>query len=714
MWSGDSVRTAGLGLSAVARSFARERERWTLWSPVFIGIGIATYFSLDREPVIWLGPMLLGIACVVLIWGRYRQFLVLFAAAGALLALGFSAAQIRTLQTAAPVLERSYGPKTISGRVLKVEAFSNATRVTLDQVSLVGITPEDTPHRIRIRLRATDRPRIGSYIKVYGKLLPPSRPAAPGAFDFQRHAWYLKLGAVGFAFGGAERTENGNLTESDRAGLWIAKLRQRIATRIRVALPGNTGAVAAALVTGDRSAIPRDVMSAMRDSGLAHLLAISGLHMGLVAAILFFGLRLLLASNETLALRYPIKKFAALAALTGGLAYLILTGATIPTQRAFLMTGLVLLAVILDRTAISLRLVALAATVILMIAPESLLSASFQMSFAAVVSLVAVYESGRPFSGIGADKTRKRIALYVTGVAITTIVAGLATGIFAMYHFGRVAHFGLAANLFAVPITAFWIMPAAVLAMVLMPLGLEGFALAPMGWGIDAVVGIARYVAELPNAISLVPAMPMFGLGAAAIGGLWLCLWRRRWRYLGIMGVAFAIATVFVNSGPDILVSADGHLMAVRTGDGRLSMSTTRREKRTARTWLSRAGQGEAGNWLAEVTTLRCDSVACIYRPENNVVALVNDPRALAEDCLRADVVVSSVPVRGRCPAARLVVDRFDLWRWGSHAIWLEEGRPEVTTVADIQGDRPWSTKRRPSRKPINNGAKAQSAFLVP
>jgi len=684
-------------LAAVAAAtFLAERERWALWAPALIGVGIGLYFALDREPALWIGPAFLAGFLAATMLARRAPAASLFALGLAMLALGFSAAQFRTGQVAAPVLDRPYGPAMVAGRVISIEPFPNGARVMLDEISLRRRAPDRIPARVRIRLREGDRPALGARVEVYARLMPPGGPAEPGAYDFQRHAWFSGIGAVGWAYGRTKTIEDA--AADSGIALWVEAVRARVAGRIRAAEPGPAGAVAAALVTGDRSAIPEDVMAAMRDSGLAHLLAISGLHMGLVAAILFFGLRALLACSERLALRHPIKKWAACAALLGGAGYLVLTGATIPTQRAFLMTGFVLLAVILDRTAISLRLVAWAAAAILLVTPESLLSASFQMSFAAVVALVAVYESGRPLGDWASSGPFRRITLYVAGVAVTTLVAGCATSVFAMYHFGRIAHFGIAANLLAVPVTAFWIMPWAVVGMALMPFGLESLALAPMGWGIDTVIAIARNVAGWPGAVGLVPAMPTAGLAAAAVGGLWLCLWRRRWRFIGIAGLLAGVATVALAPRPDILISADGRLMAVRAPDGTLALSTVQREKRTARIWLSRAGQRDTRDWRDGVEGLSCDDLACIFRANGRIVSLVTDPRALSEDCRRANVVVSSVPVRGRCPSAELVVDWFDLWRHGGHALWLTRDALGLATVAELRGERPW-TPKRPARR---------------
>lgn len=706
---------ANSGVAILADCFLAERERWSLWAPVLIAVGISVYFALPREPALWFGLSVFGALLAVAIRVRRHNAVVLCTIAFALMALGFAAAQLRAQLVSAPVLERTI-TGTVSGRVLQVEDFASGPRVLLDRVALQRLAPERIPERVRLRLRATDRPEVGSRISVFARLMPPSGPSAPGAYDFQRHAWFARIGGVGFAFGAARTVEPAPVSDDAGLAIRVAQFRHWVSTRIRAAIPDSSGAIAAALITGDRSAIPRDVIAAMRDSGLAHLLAISGLHMGLVVATLFFGLRAVFALHERVALLYPTKKWAAAVALIGGAAYLVLTGGTIPTQRAFLMTALVLVAVLLDRTAISLRLVAWAAAAILLLTPESLLGASFQMSFAAVVALVAVYEGlrGRTLGWLAAGPSRK-LLLYFGGVSLTTLVAGVATGIVALYHFGRITHFGLAANLVAVPVTAFWIMPWAVIAMALLPFGLEGLALTPMSWGIGLVIAAARTVAAWPGAVSLTPAMPVAGLAAAALGGLWLCIWRRRWRYAGLIGIVAGLGSITLYSGPDILVSADGELMAVRAQDGALVLSSTRREKRTARTWLSRAGQRDLRYWGAGVENVRCDGLACIYKAQDQVISLITDPRALEEDCRHATIIVSAVPVRRRCPSARLVVDRFDLWRYGGHAIWLSRDGPKTVTVTERQGDRPWSPIRPPPRrKAINSGAAVRSAALGP
>jgi competence protein ComEC len=693
-------RTAGAE-KYLANLVAGERERWLLWAPVSFGTGVGVYFGLPWEPPPAAGIIVMA-AAGLLAW-RIRSSLVfaLIILGTALGAAGFAAAQFRTHLVAAPVLEKSYGPAGVTGRVVRIELRPDGPRVTLEQVSLKRVDAASTPALVRIKLRRGDIVDIGDRIDVFAKLSPPSAPAAPGVYDFQRWSWFRGLGAVGFAMGRV-RPAPRPAEESWSPTLFMAALRLHMTERIRATLPGESGAIAAALMTGDRSAISQKSLDSMRDSGLAHLLAISGLHLGLVATTLFFGLRALLALSERLTLRHAIKKWAAVAAIAGSFTYLLLAGATVPTQRAFVMTGLVLLAVLLDRQAISMRLVAWAAMIILVIAPESMLGASFQMSFAAVVALVAFYEAFRDRFRVmrmaAGQALAGRIALYAGGVAATTIIASFATGLIALHHFARIAVFGLPANMLAVPLTALWIMPWAVIAAVLMPLGLEGLPLTLMGWGIDGLLWIAAEISDWPGAVRPVAALPVGGLVSIALGGLWLCLWRRRWRYAGSVGFLVGLASLWMLQGPDILISDDGKLMAVRTADGRLSVSERRRERRIAEFWLEQEGQAEILYWPADAEStdgrLRCDELGCIYRVGGRTVALLRDALAHDEDCRIVDILISQRPVTGRCPAPVMIIDRFDLWRHGAIAIWLGGAETRVRTVAQYQGARPWSSRR--------------------
>lgn len=704
------------GARAAAGWLLAERDRWVLWLPVGIGAGIALYFSLPDEPSPWPAPLLLAAAVALAVRGhrRNRQGMLLAAWAAGAVALGFSVAQWRTVSVAAPVLQREIGPTGVVGRIVEVEPQAAGSRVTLEHPRLSGLAANRTPERIRLVLRGK-QPDLapGRWLRALAKVGPPPAPAAPGAFDFQRHSWFNRLGGTGFALGPVRllaAPPEGALQAWAEPGLALDGLRQRLTGRIMAALPGAGGAVAVALMTGQRGAIPKDILARIRDAGLAHLLAISGLHIGLVAGFLFVLLRAVLALVPGLALNYPIKKWAAAAAIPGALAYALVAGATVPSLRAFVMISLVLLAVLVDRRGLSLRLVAWAASVILLFRPESLLGPSFQMSFAAVVALIAAYEALaerlRPADNAGPASWLRRPALYLGGIAVTSLIAGLATAPFAIYHFNRFAAFGLAANMVAVPVAALWIMPWALAAFALMPMGLEQVALVPMGWGIDVVLAVAETVAAWPGAVALLAAMPAWGMGLVALGGVWLCLWRRRGRLAGVPAMAAGMAAMLATAPPDVLVDGQGRLFGVTGDDGRLRVSTRRAGRYTREQWLRRLGQpgandgDKAKSWPAHGRAmngqLACDIRGCIFSKAGHRIAFVRLPRALLEDCGLADVVITADYLRAPCPGPALVIDRGALRRAGGFALWLEKGgRMRVETVAGGRGRRPWVPRRQ-------------------
>ena len=698
---GTAWLTGALGQAGLAARLAAEQDRWRYWLPVAVGIGVAAYFGAPAEPPGWVALVVAGPGLVLLAAGR-RSAAARAVAIGLLLAGGgFALAQWHAERVAAPKLTSPLFARTVEGRVIETWALPRGQRLLLGDLSIAGLEPAATPKHVRVTTRHHDVALVGDRVRLRATLRPPSRPALPGSYDFERRAYFQQIGAYGFSLG-APDVLTGASEARAALRLWLNRLRQQVGGRVRAAMPPGTGAVAQALMTGDRGGIAEDDLAVMRDSGLAHLLAISGLHVGLMAATLFFCLRASLALWPALALRYPIKKYAAVGAMAGALAYLALTGATVPTQRAFVMVCVVMLAVILDRRVLSMALAAWAALAILATSPDSLLGASFQLSFAAVAALIAAYEVLRePLrrwrSMAGAAE---RALIYVAGVGLTTIVAGAATAPFAIYHFNRFALYGLAANLAAVPVMALWIMPWALLAYLLMTFGLERLALEPMGWGIGVVLAVAHEVASWPGSVALLPSYPPWGFGLLVFGGLWLCLWRRPWRLLGVALIAAGLVSTLFERGPDILVDGDGRLYA----EGRLRLSSRRTARFVGEQWLRRDAQRADLQWQEMPRdgdfALRCDRLGCIYRARGHTAALVRDPRALADDCVAASIVVSLVPVRVPCPSARVVIDRFDLWRRGGHALWLApDGAIRVEDVATSRGVRPWTTVRERRRR---------------
>jgi competence protein ComEC len=692
-------------LSRLGTLLTLERDRWFLWTPVFLGVGIGLYFSLEAEPWPWLGPLaasglLLATAALWRAGGERHRPKAIAVLALALIAAGFTAATVRTHVKATQSLTRSLGPTLVAGQVVLVEAFPDSVRVTLEDLSEPRFGDRRASERVRLKLGGSQPAiRPGDRIQVRAMLSPPPAPALPGAFDFQRHAYFLGLGAVGYAVGRADVVQPGRGEDGGGGfALAMARLRAAVGERVRARIEGDTGAVVVAFLLGEQTGISPELMTAIRDSGLAHLLSISGLHIGLAAGIIFFSTRLLLAAVPWLALRLPVKKLAAVAALAGAGFYTLLAGAPITAQRSFLMLAIVLVAILVDRRALSMRLVGWAAIVILLTAPETMLGPSFQMSFAAVVAIIAVYEEVKVRRGERDERPSwlGRSALYLLSVALTTLAAGTATTPFALYHFNRFTLYGVAANLVAVPLTGFWIMPWAVLAMILMPLGLEGLALGMMASGVDWVLWAAKTVAAWPGAVTTLPTLPVWGLSAIALGGLWFCLWRRRWRAFGLAGIALGALSASIERPPDVIVEGRGKLIAVRGADGGLLVSSRQAAPIARETWLRRRAEESALLWPRVGTSadgsLACDPLGCLYRAGDRTVAFVRDRAALDDDCRVADILVMAEGLVQPCPSAARIIDGRALDRFGAHALWLDGARIRIATVNGARGNRPWVT----------------------
>jgi competence protein ComEC len=501
----------------------------------------------------------------------------------------------------------------------------------------------------------------------------------------------MQLGAVGYAWHAPELVARADTRSWPLA---VSALRQRIANEIADAAPGAAGAIAVALLTGLRGALPDHIWDDWAVAGIIHLLSISGLHMALVAGTVFFAVRIALALAPPLALRLPAKKLAALLALIGAFGYLLISGASVPAVRSFIMTALMLLAVMVDRNPFSMRLVAFAALVLLLLQPENLIGASFQMSFAAVVALIAVYETGAAKRPPGAHGLDWRLIMYVAGCALTTVVASAATTPFSIYHFSRFSTYGVVANLIAVPLSGIWIMPLGMLGILLIPFGLADFCFVLMAQGIEIIIAVAAFVADLPGASLAVQRPPLSALLLTVLGGLWLCLWRTAWRRLGLLGVAAGLLLMLLDEPPDLLIDARGQIIAVRLDDGRLALSPWERDGWITDGWLQSAGQEEAAPWPGDgegrAGPLACDDYGCVVARSGQIVALARRPEALLDDCRRADLVVS-YPRIEHCRNGTPMIGPEALRRSGGLAIWIEDDDLETLTVQEVRGERPWT-----------------------
>ena len=668
-------------------AFAAERQQQALWMPVAMGAGILLYFSLRTEPdprLIWLAPPLMIAAFFV---SRSLPFCGWLCSMMAACSFGF-AVVLWHAQRAPPPITPPSRALVIEGIVQNIEALPQGLRVTLAQARL-GPEAPTLERSLRLRLRSDDgaRPAPGDLLRVRALIRPPAAPAYPGAWDFQRNAYFSGQGGVGFAIGPAEVTPGAGRAPP------LSGLRTTLEARVMAAQPGPAGAISAALLTGSQSAIPSADLNAMRDSGLAHLLSVSGLHIAIVMSVSFWVCRLLLALYRPLALRVPGKLLAGCAALLAGGFYMLLTGAQVPMQRSFAMACLVTLAILAGRKAISLRGLAWAAAVVMIFDPASLLGPSFQMSFAAVLALIAGWEALQPrLAGLrGHRGWAWRIGFAVLGLMMTSVLAGAATAPFGLAHFGRLQWYGVAANAIAVPLTSFIVMPAGMLAALLMPLGLEAPALWVMGLGVEGVLWVARIVAAWPGATQAAMPIPAWGLMVFAFGICWLCLWRSWWRALGVLPMILGLSSAAFVRPPHILISGDARLIAISAADTLLLQRQSGASSLTREAWLRLYGQTAAQALPAEGSTaegkLRCSAEGCVV-DEGPGAFLVRRGNIMAQ-CGAVAVIISAEPIRQRCRQS-IMIDRFSVWRDGPHAVWLLPSGAKVISDRAWRGDRPW------------------------
>lgn len=558
------------------------RGQLFVWVPVFMGIGIGLWFALPFEPNTghYAAVLALGMASAAAIWRGPDLGRPIFMSA-LCLAMGFGAAGLRGAFVAAPMLEfRYYGP--VQGRVVQIDrSQSDALRITLDRVILGDVAPARTPKTVRISLFDTPAaPEMGAVVMLTAHLSAPEGPTEPGTFDFRRMAYFMGLGAVGYTRSPVL------LWDAPQAGQqWVDRLRSRIAEAMNAAMPSQAGAFATGAMTGDRSAITQDTVAALRDSNLAHLLAISGMNLAFLAGFVFMLIRYGVALVPRAALRVNAKKIAAVVALGVALFYWLLSGANVSTTRAMLMISVMLGAVLLDRRGISMRAVAISAIVLLLVQPESLLDPGFQLSFAATAALVGGY--GALDRAILRGRA-PRWTMPIYALVLTSVVAGLATAPYAGAHFNRFTDYGLVANL-ATSWMMSVLMAGGVIAALLSPFGAQAPAMWLMERAGDWILFVAHWVAGLEGAVTAIPAPSAAVLPLISLGGLWVLVWQGQRRLLGLPVLALAFGLWAATPRPDLLISADGRVAGVMQGGAR-ALSHAKGAGFAVKTWLENDG----------------------------------------------------------------------------------------------------------------------------
>ena len=677
------------------KELTNQKKTLFLWIPVWLGVGIVTFFTTNIS-ISWLA---LGVFLTIsaFISGyflkRYKDFgsfktliSILLLSSFVLFIAGYGIAKYRTETIDTNLLEKDMPPTEITGILEHITFLKSDTakRVIINSIDLNG-----NIYRVRLKTYHFNgyNWQIGDKVSVRAKLMAPSGPVMPGGFDFSRKAFYEGISAVGYTLGEAKLLQRSEL----RKRQFINSIRADIGSIVYDHMNGSYAGIAQTLLTGEKSGIYDDDNEALRASGLAHLLAISGLHIGLVAGCVFFFVRLALALIPNFALHYPIKKWAALTAIIVAFCYMILAGATVPTVRAFIMTSLVLFAVILDRSALNMRLVALAAIFIMVTTPEAIMGPSFVLSFAAVSALIIFYNSAgrRFFVSANAFKPQWRPVYYLFGIIVTSVIATLATAPFSVMFFNRFAVYSVLSNILAMPLMAFVIMPSGLIAILLVPFSLDGFLWPIMEWGISQITLIAHSVSSYHNSSVYLPSFTGTETILICIGFLILIIWNGYFRFVGLLIIFAAMLFPLFKNNRDLLISED--MKAILYVDKSVDELFL----------IGKMGSYLKSNWTGyygfepdvdihvynngdnvKSKAGYCDDMQCMLNHEDFKIAILKNGMAYYSACQNADLIVADIPLdKKNCQSDVKIIDRFDIWRNGPTKISLADKKFIIETV---------------------------------
>lgn len=713
------VADIGAHLRAALRREAAERRPFH-GVPIAFGVGILLYFTADREPHL-LAPAVGLTLTLAACWParRTRIVLALLLALSAMFA-GFAAGSLRTLSIASPVIDRPV-IAVLTGFTETVDPRVKGSRILLRVTSMEGRAIADAPYRVRLTFAQKGAIRAGDHVQLKARLLPPPEASRPGGYDFARESFFRRTGAVGSVLGVLVHVP---ASVPMPLGLSLKSAidgaRNALTARIAGAIGGQAGALAAALVTGKRDLLTEESNDAMRAAGLYHVVSISGLHMVIAAGAFFWIIRAGLTLVPHVALRWPVKKLAAAGAMTGASAYCVFTGADVATERSLVMILIMLGAVLVDRPALSMRNLSIAALIVLARAPESLLGPSFQMSFAAVAALIAAAETLRDRRTPNGDHMPRmlprvvRYAAYWAGGLIgTTIVATIATARFAAYHFQRLAPFGLIGNALALPFVSIIVMPCALLGVLLHPFGLDRAVWEVMGFGTQTVLDIAGAVAAIEGAVHGVSAFFAGALLLLSSSLLWFVVWRTWLRMAALLPLVLGIWLAAQPERVDLFFDRNGDGAALRGPDGRMTL-LGRPSAFVGSIWLQADGDVRQVRDMLLAAKTRCDRLGCTSLDrQGRAVALVADARAFPEDCARAAIVLTRLVAPATCKPT-MVIDRRVLDLRGAISITFQSNEATVRGTRDLSRMRPWDPTRRAARDKAPVPATSTEASRAP
>lgn len=645
-----------------------------LWFVVFFAAGILIYFSLPIEPPVFIGLLFIFITGILFFFARKE--LITYYTIGYIFftCFGFAVASVKTYFIQSPVLSETLFDYPISATVKEVRIFMNAQQLILTDIQIDGIKPTDTPKYMRLNVPDVELIfKSGDKIKTVAYIFPPHEPTTINGYQYARADYFRQIGAS------ARPTEPVYLIERTTSPSVIENIRLFITERVRLLLPEETAGVVIPLIIGEQGTVSRDIYEIYRKTGITHVLSVSGFHLTLLAGFVFFVIRGFLSLFPFIILRINTKKIAAFISILFTFFYLLISGLAVPAIRSFIMIFIVLFGILLNRKTISLRSVALAAFFILLIYPDSLIGASFQLSFMAVLSLITLYfvlmnyVKSHYFDTPGIMRS---IGLFIVGLLGVNILANLTTAPYTIYHFNQFSTYGMLGNLLTSGLFSVCIMPLLLIAVLMMPLGWDAPFIRIVGSCLDLIADICRWIAELPYASLTIKAMPDTSLIFISFGFLMMFLMRTRLRWIGLTICAVSLIGYAFVKTPDILVSSGGRVFAVKEPNGQLILSNLDNRFITD-TWLRRNGQNPD---MYDETHLFTDTSV---RIKGHKVAFSS------LDCVNAEITFRLSGRVGDCPEPD--ISRDELWDSKTQAVFIAETGIARHSVLDFIGERPWN-----------------------
>ncbi|NNE58103.1 MAG: DUF4131 domain-containing protein [Hellea sp.] len=663
---------------------------------IALAIGIGIYFALPFEPRVTIVAFIVGLLGVCIYIVRRRNYL--FATILTLILivlLGLARAAWHTQSVASPIMPMFEKTYEVEGWIRAVEKSGPRQRWVVAVTDISKLEKDKWPKYVRVT--TFDRTFIaGDDVSFLAELSAPPGPVIPGGYDPGKRAFYRQIGGTGFMLSRPKATSPSKQNAAASIQRKISRFRHKLAGRIMAASPEKTAGLQTALLTGIRTWVPEAQTDALRGAGLAHILAISGLHMGLFSGGVFGVALYLLVRINKLARRHDVRKFAAIAGMIAASVYLVISGGSVATQRAFIMAMIIFLAIILDRQAVSIRSVAVAAFITLMLHPEALTSPGFQMSFSAVAALVVVYREWDKYRDF-----RRRHTLVgrwfenFKALTVTSFVAGGATSGFAVLHFNRIASYGLIGNILAMPFFTFWVMPLALVIYLAIPLGLEAWPLWLMAQGINIILAISVWVTDLPGAVKYLASGPMWLIGLFGLAFTLLCLgnWRARIASTAVLILSFGV--LLMGRQPDMRIGESGAIAIWRSGENPTLYVDRKNSDRYGRQeFIEAMGMNDVKTEKMRGNIGLCDAIGCVIQTGEHTIKIIEDPSEIYEDCENADLII--IPKRDLgARAARLCkapkIDARSLRKYGSYSIYFNKNGSIVFETSRREwARRPW------------------------